>query len=186
MKRLSDSARLAMTFNPLRASSRQSAGGGSRRSKVSRLPAIDLIGASELFISWPSTLTSRCQALRSSSRRVRLRSVRTRSSWGRPRSRKLLRRTPQRPVPPGKVEGQRRVLIGIETDREAQILARRPSNLSIGWRRRFSPARLTRRSRRSGSKVKTATSISAMMVRSSAVASKAPRRWDAQGFAKLN
>ena len=36
MKRLSDSARVAMTFKPLRASSRQSAGGGSRRSKPSK------------------------------------------------------------------------------------------------------------------------------------------------------
>ena len=111
MKRLSDSARVAMMFNPLRASSRQSAGGGSRRINVSRLPAIDLIGASELFISWPITRTSRCQALRSSSRSVRLRSVRTSSSCGRPRSRKELRRTPHRPEPPGKRERQRRVFV---------------------------------------------------------------------------
>ena len=36
MKRLRDSARAAITFKPLRASSRQSGGGGSRLSKVSK------------------------------------------------------------------------------------------------------------------------------------------------------
>ena len=68
MKRLSDSDREAMTPRPRWTSSRQSAGGGSRSRIVARLPAIDLIGASELFISWPMTRIRRCQAWRSSSR----------------------------------------------------------------------------------------------------------------------
>ena len=101
--RPSESARDAMEFNPLRASSRQSGGGGSRRRRDSKLAASDLIGASELFISWPSTRTNRCQARRSSSRSVRLRSVSTSRSCGRPSSRNVLRRTPQRPEPPGKL-----------------------------------------------------------------------------------
>ena len=45
----------------------------------------------------------------------------TSSSCGRPRSRKLLLRTPQRPVPPGKVERERRVFVGVETDGETEI-----------------------------------------------------------------
>ena len=51
MKRLSASARVAITFNPLRASWCQSVGNGSRRNKFSKLPATDLMGASELFNS---------------------------------------------------------------------------------------------------------------------------------------
>ena len=68
MKRLSDSDRDAMTARPRCTSSRQSRGGGSRSTIVERLPAIDLIGASELFISWPMTRIKRCHACRSSSR----------------------------------------------------------------------------------------------------------------------
>ena len=63
-------------------SSRQSAGGGSRSTIVDRLPAIDLIGASELFISWPMTRIRRCHACRSSSRSGWLRSESTSSSCG--------------------------------------------------------------------------------------------------------
>ena len=69
---------------------------------VDRLPAIDLIGASELFISWPMTRISRCQAWRSSSRSGWLRSESTSSSCGRPPWRNWLRRISQRPTPPGK------------------------------------------------------------------------------------
>ena len=83
-------------------SSRQSAGGGSRSTIVARLPAIDLIGASELFISWPMTRISRCHACRSSSRSGWLRSESTSSSCGRPPWRNRLRRISQRPTPPGK------------------------------------------------------------------------------------
>ena len=48
-----------------------------RASIDSRLPAIDLIGASELLISWPMTRISRCHACRSSSRSGRLTSAST-------------------------------------------------------------------------------------------------------------
>ena len=45
---------------------------------------MDLIGASELLISWPMTRIRRCHACRSSSRSDRLTSVRTSSSSGQP------------------------------------------------------------------------------------------------------
>ena len=51
MKRLSDSDREAITPSPRCTSSRQSTGGGSLSMIAARLPAMDLIGASELFIS---------------------------------------------------------------------------------------------------------------------------------------
>ena len=69
---------------------------------ASRLPAIDLIGVSELFSSCPSTRTRRCQACSSCSLRAWVRSEITTRSSGRPRSRMRVRRTPQRPAPPGK------------------------------------------------------------------------------------
>ncbi len=75
MNRLSDSARSAITFKPLWISSRQSSGSGSRRLIAESVAAIDLIGASELFNSCPSTRMIRCQAWRSSSRSARDRSV---------------------------------------------------------------------------------------------------------------
>ena len=84
MKRLRDSEREPITASPRCTSSRQSAGGGCRPTIVARLPAIDLIGASELFISWPMTRISRCHAWRSSSRSGWLRSDSTSSSCGRP------------------------------------------------------------------------------------------------------
>ena len=68
---------------------------------AARLPAIDLIGASELFISWPMTRIRRWKACRSSSRSGRLRSESTSSSCGRPPCRNWLRRTSHRPTPPG-------------------------------------------------------------------------------------
>ena len=101
MNRLSDSDRDAITPRPRCTSSRQSRGGGSRSMMVARLPAIDLIGASELFISWPMTRISRCHACRSSSRSGWLRSESTSSSCGRPPWRNWLRRISQRPTPPG-------------------------------------------------------------------------------------
>src|ERR1039458_8234319 len=61
-----------------------------------RLPAIDLIGASELLSSCPSTRIRRCHALRSSSRRARLTSDKTTRVCGTPFSRNLLCRTNQR------------------------------------------------------------------------------------------
>ena len=91
-----------MTFRPRRISSRQSSGSGSRATMASRLPAMDLMGVSELLSSWPSTRTRRCQACSSCSLRAWVRSEITTSSSGRPCSRMRVRRTPQRPAPPGK------------------------------------------------------------------------------------
>ena len=102
MKRLRLSEREVITFRPRRMSSRQSSGSGSRARMLSRLPAIDLMGASELFSSWPSTRTSRCHACSSCSLSAWVRSEITTSSSGRPCSRMRVRRTPQRPAPPGK------------------------------------------------------------------------------------
>ena len=79
-KRANESARDEITSRPRCMSSLRSVGRGSRVSRSARLVATDLIGASELFNSCPSTRSNRCQARRSSSRRVRLRSVST-SNW---------------------------------------------------------------------------------------------------------
>src|SRR5205807_2632850 len=62
VNRLSESERAAITARPLRMSSFQSPGSSSRERIDSRLPAIDLSGASELLISWPITRMRRCQA----------------------------------------------------------------------------------------------------------------------------
>src|SRR6266436_6586470 len=61
-----------------------------------RLPAMDLMGASELFSSCPITRISRCHARRSSSRRARLTSERITRVWGTPCWRIELRRTSHR------------------------------------------------------------------------------------------
>ena len=102
-----------MTSSPERRSFSQSAGRAGRAARLRRLPAMDLIGARELLISWPSTRTSRCHAERSSARSTRLRSEMTRSWCGRPSCRKVPLRTSQRPAPPGKVASKRaRALAG--------------------------------------------------------------------------
>ena len=70
VKRLSESERAAMTASPRFMSSMTSGSDiglasapvSSRARIDSRLPAIDLIGASELLISWPMTRISRCHA----------------------------------------------------------------------------------------------------------------------------
>ena len=77
MKRLRDSARVAITPSPRSRSVSQSAARGSRCTRLPRLPAIDLIGASELFSSCPRTRIRRCHAARSSSRNGLLTSVST-------------------------------------------------------------------------------------------------------------
>ena len=61
-----------------------------------KLPAMEMMGARELFNSWPSTRISFCQALRSSSRRARLTSDSTINVWGTPFCRNELLRTIQR------------------------------------------------------------------------------------------
>ena len=159
-------------------SSRQSDGGGSRSMMVARLPAIDLIGASELFISWPMTRISRWNAWRSSSRSGWLRSDSTSSSCGRPPWRNELRRISQRPTPPGNA-----VLItrGASPSRQSSS----PSSVGATAQQcaraicasSRAPARLTNFSSRSSSNVNTATSISAITLRSSVVASSASSRW---------
>ena len=166
-----------MTARPRRMSSRQSAGGGSRSRIVARLPAMDLMGASELFNSCPSTRTRRCQACSSSSRSGWLRSEITSSSCGRPPSRKELRRIPQRPAPPGNAVLMTR---GASPSRQSSRpeLLRAPPERALGGLRRAGARRRDSRtgSSRSSSKAKMATSISAMTVRSSVVASSAPSR----------
>ena len=54
MNLLKDSDRDEITARPLCISSCQSAGRRSFDSSVDRLPAMDLIGVSELFNSWPA------------------------------------------------------------------------------------------------------------------------------------
>ncbi len=77
MKRARPSVRAAITFSPARISSCQSGARSLRPSMPPRFSATDLIGASELLSSWPSTRISRCHAWRSSSRSARLRSLMT-------------------------------------------------------------------------------------------------------------
>ena len=132
-----------MTSRPRCMSSRQSAGGGSRSTIVARLPAIDLIGASELFISWPMTRISRCQAWRSSSRSGWLRSESTSSSCGRPPWRNWLRRISQRPTPPGNAVLMTRGASPARQSARPISSASRPSSRSAGWSSSRAPARLT-------------------------------------------
>ncbi len=166
-----------MTLRPRRMSSRQSSGSGSRARMLSRLPAMDLMGASELFSSWPSTRTSRCQACSSCSLKACVRSEITTSSSGSPRSRMRVRRTPQRPAPPGKdgLQGalRRAFQAGLPG---AAPRPSGPAGVRRGSASSRSPARFTRRRRWRSSKAKMATSISRITVRSSVVASMAPRR----------
>src|SRR6266571_3834385 len=100
MKRERASERAAITARPRRRSSSRSAGRAFRASRLSRLPAIDLIGARELLSSWPRTRIRRCQACRSSSRRARLTLARTSMRWGSPPCRNVLPRASKRPALP--------------------------------------------------------------------------------------
>src|SRR2546427_1057481 len=166
-----------MTASPRRMSSFQSSGMLSRASIDSRLPAIDLIGASELLISWPMTRISRCHACRSSSRSGRVTSASTSSWCGTPPCLNVVRRTSNRPEPPGNVTSSMRGDGPSRHVRSPRSSAVCPSSCSAGCASSRSPARFTRRSACARSKVNTATSISTMTVRSSAPASSAPRRW---------
>ena len=122
MNRLSDSERDAMTARPRCMSSRQSDGGGSRSMIVERLPAIDLIGASELFISCPMTRISRWKAWRSSSRSGWLRSDST-SSLVRPAA---LAERAAPDLPPADAAGKRGVddarRLAVEAVLQAELL----------------------------------------------------------------
>ncbi len=165
-----------MTSRPRSVSTRQSSGSGSRPSRLARLPAIDLMGASELFSSCPSTRTRRCHACNSCSLRAWVKSEITTSSSGSPRSRMRVRRTPQRPAPPGKAFWMVLWAAPSRQCSSSSATAVRPSSCSAGAASSRSPARFTRRRRRCSSKAKTATSISRITARTSRPASSAPNR----------
>ena len=112
-------------------SSRQSPGSGSRPSSDSRLPAIDLIGASELFSSWPMTRMSRRHASRSCSRSGWLRSESASRSCGDPPWKKRVRRTSQRPAPPANVRSCS-VAGGLERALQPQGLGRAADQVGVG------------------------------------------------------
>ena len=123
---------------------------------LTRLPAIDLIGVSELFSSCPSTRTSRCQACNSCSLKAWVRSLITTSSSGNPCSRMRVRRTPHRPAPPGNTACNRALradrpgwpeAVAVRPFRPAAVPAPQPA----AARRRGSPAAAAgvRRRRRS-------------------------------------
>ncbi len=131
MNRPSASERPSITSSPERRSFSQSAGRAGRAARLRRLPAMDLIGASELLISWPSTRTSRCHAERSSARSTRLRSEMTSSWCGRPSWRKVPLRTSQRPAPPGKVASKVRGLSPSSQIAESERV-RRPAQQPLG------------------------------------------------------
>ena len=179
MKRLSASARVAITRQAaLAGPSSQSGGRGSRCTRLPRLPAIDLIGASELFSSWPSTRISRCQAC------ALLVAQRLADVGQHQRDGGAVRAAGTACAAPPSVRcapGKRdRARCAATPDRsqssEVELLGVRSSSRSAGVPSSRSPARLTSCSRWRSSKVKTATSISAITLRSSAVASSASRR----------
>ena len=177
MKRASDSDRASITSSPRRRSCSQSGGRAGRSARLRRLPAIDLIGASELLISWPSTRTIRCHAERSSARSTRLRSESTSSRCGRPSWRKILPRSSHRPVPPGNAASIVRGRLAVETGREAQRVGAEPEQ-PLGRTGRGAARRPGSPAGGAGppSNAKMATSISSITRRSSAVASSARRR----------
>ena len=152
MKRPSESARSWMIVSPAfghRRANRSAAGRG--RSACCSVPAIDLIGASELLSSCPITRTSRCQACRSSSRSARESSEITSSSL-RPAAlaESCARRISQRPEPPGKTcvhdaGPTARCSISLEPE----LRALRPRSSSAARRAAPRPARFTSRSRAS-------------------------------------
>ena len=110
-------------------SSRQSSGIGSCDAMLSRLPAIDLIGASELLSSWPSTRIRRCHASRSCCRSGTLTSLSTTSVCGSPPCRNDPRRTCHWPLPPGKAMLSTRGALSLETRREADVVGGPPQQL---------------------------------------------------------
>ena len=129
-------------------SSRQSSGGGSRASSDSRLPAIDLIGASELFSSWPMHADQPLPRLRAPARAAAgsRRPARAARAGGRPAG-TCVRRISQRPVPPGKLDVLNRRRAARAQARSPSSSAVRPSSARRGRPSSRSPARLTRRSR---------------------------------------
>ena len=131
-------------------SASQSSAFGSRVIRRSRLCAIDLIGASELLISWPMTRMRRCQAWRSSSRSERLTSVSTSSSSGNPPCRKTFVANLPAPGAAGERRGDGGGVLVLEARRKAQCVRHRARcSRSDGRASSRSPAPFTRRSRRS-------------------------------------
>ena len=143
MNRLNDSARAATTPRPVLTSPSSCSGLVPRDTMLCRLSAIDLMGASELLISWLRTRASRCQASRSSSRSVRERSASTSSRWGVPPCLNSLRRTSQRPAPPGNDSSNTRGASPVSASRRASSSAERPTRFSAGRPSSRSPARFT-------------------------------------------
>ena len=127
-------------------SSRQSSGIGSCAAMLSRLPAIDLMGASELLSSWPSTRISRCHASRSCWRSGTLTSLNTTSVCGRPPCRNEPRRTSHWPLPPGNAMFSTRGALPSRHAARLMSSAVRPSSCSTGRPSSRSPARFTSRS----------------------------------------
>ena len=134
-----------MIPRPRRMSSRQSSGIGSFDAMLSRLPAIDLIGASELFSSCPSTRISRCQASRSCCRNGTLTSLNTTSVCGSPPCRNEPRRTCHWPVPPGKAMFRTRGALPSRHAARLMSSAVRHISCSTGRPSSRSPARFTSR-----------------------------------------
>ena len=113
-----------------------------------RLPAMDLMGASELLSSWPSTRMSRCHAWRSSSRSARLTSASTSSSMGQAAlaERAAADLAAARRSGKASVEDPRASRRRSASSRPSSVGVVRPGALSVGWPSRRSPARLTSRS----------------------------------------
>ena len=175
MKRRSDSARAAITARPRAHVALASPPGAARARAASRgCPAIDLIGASELLSSWPSTRIRRCQAWRSSSRSARLTSDST-SSCMRPPA-LAERAAAHLPAAGAARERQPRRCAAARPSRHAReaelASAPRPSS-ALGGRAEQALAGAVDEPQlgRSPSKANTATSISSITLRSSAVAS---------------
>ena len=168
---MSDAVRSSMMARPRSKSRRCSGLSSVSARRLPRLPAIDLIGASELLSSCPSTRINRCHALRSSSRSARLTSDKTTRVCGTPFSRNLLCRTNQRALELLAGNATSASLAAPRQSASPISSAVRPSRRTAACWSSFSPAGFTSRSTRSGSNANNGASISSTTRRSSAVAS---------------
>ena len=178
MKRPSASARAGDDAEPaLQVRVQRRPAAAARATSVCRLSAIDLIGASELLISWLSTRTSRCHAWRSSSRSVRAQVGEHQQLVRQPALAELAAPHLPAAAAAGQRQLEQRAASRPRAPRPARARRRRGrAARSAGRPSSRSPARFTSRSRRSASNANTATSISSITRRSSAVASSAPSR----------
>ena len=179
MKRLSDSARVAMTASPRCMSSSQSAGRGSRSDQAAeaagdrldrRQRVVQLVAehADQTLPGLALLFAQRLAEVGEHEQVMRQAVLPERRLW----------RTSQRPLPPGKAIALTRGESAIAASRRGRAPRRvRSSRRSAVLPSRRSPARFTSCSRWRSSKVKTATSISTITLRSSAVASSASSRW---------